>query len=249
MSISAAGTLGLVVALGICCVTSPTRAAEFRLVTHPLAPFTTGTEGAPGGLAIEMVQRILARTGDTGHFVFEPFPRVLRDVKSGPLTIGFIVARTPEREHDMQWVGPLVVNGVYFYQRAGRPTALKSLDDARALGSIGVQNNDADRAYLEKLGFKNLELSESQKTDVIKLYHGHIDATPMGELVFPYLAKEAGLAMGDFERTPVKLYDSAVYLALSPDIPKDVVQTWATALDAIKATSEQTALMSRYLDQ
>ncbi len=224
----------------------PGLAAELRILTHPLAPFTTGPATAPEGLAIDIVQAILARTGDTGTLTVEPFPRLLRDVESGPWTVGFIVARTPERERLMQWVGPIAVSEVYFYQRAGTSPLVTSLDEARRLGRIGVQLGNADAHYLQNLGFTNLDYSDAQVTDIIKLDRGRLDATPVSRLVFSSLAKQAGLPAGDFVRTPFKLYELGIYVALSPDIPKSVVNAWSAALTAMKATGEQTVLLDRY---
>jgi ABC-type amino acid transport substrate-binding protein len=44
----------------------------------------------------------------------------------------------------------------------------------------------------------------------------------------------------------VKLYDSEVYIALSPDVPKSLVDSWSAALQALKETGEYAALMARY---
>ncbi len=221
-------------------------AAEFTLLTHPLPPFTTGTTAAPTGLAVELVETILRRTGDTGEVQVVPYPRLMRDVQQGPSTIAFIVARTPEREALMQWVGPIVVTPVSLYMRASAPVVPRTLAESRTLGSIGVTRGGADARFFEEHDFANLDFGESQATDLRKVYLGRLDATPMGTIVFESVLDEIGLKRSDFQRAPFTLYDSAIYAAVSPDVPASVIQSWSAALDELKRSGEYAALLARY---
>jgi polar amino acid transport system substrate-binding protein len=225
---------------------SAAAADELRVVTHMLPPLTTGDPESPAGVSVELVKTIMQRTGDTGSPQVEPFPRLLQDVRTGPRTVGFIVARTPEREPLMQWVGPILVSGVYLYKKAGSPVQIATLDDARHLGGIGVTRGDADHTYLLKQGFTNLDISESQTADLRKVQLGRLAATPISELVFTRTVVAAGLDPGDFERTPVKLYDSRVFVVFSPDVPLRLVQSWAAELTAMKKSGEFATLLQRF---
>jgi polar amino acid transport system substrate-binding protein len=222
------------------------RAAEFTLLTHPLPPFTTGTTAAPTGLAVELVETILKSTGDTGEVQVVPYPRLMREVQLGPSTIAFIVARTPEREALMQWVGPIVVTPVYLYMKADAPVVPRTLADARTLGSIGVTRGGIDARFFQEHGFDSLDFSESQATDLSKVYLGRLDATPMGAVVFDSVLDEIGLKRSDFQRAPFALYDSFVYAAVSPDVPGSVIESWSAALDAMKRSGEYAAILARY---
>jgi polar amino acid transport system substrate-binding protein len=232
----------------LACLAAPARATDLRLLTHPLAPFTVGTSANLSGLAVEVARGILKRTGDGSAIATEPFTRVLQDIQAGPSTIGFIVARTPAREPTMQWVGPIVSTGVYLYKKAGSPVSITTLEDARKLAHIGVARGNADEKFLTEQGFKNLDLSDNQQLDLKKLQLGRLDATPISEIVFSTMVHEAGLQASDFERTPVKFYDSTVYFGVSPDVPKSTVQAWQDALDAMKASGEYAAIVARYTE-
>jgi polar amino acid transport system substrate-binding protein len=226
-------------------------AAELRILSHRLPPFTSeaaaaGEGAAPPGLAVEIISRLLTRTGDTGTLTVEPFPRMLQDIQAGPMTMGFIVARTPPRERLMQWVGPLVVNGVYLYKKAGSPVAIATLEDARRLEGIGVTREDADHRFLREQGFTNLQISESQQLDLRRVLLGRVDVTPIGEMAFAAAVSALGLRPGDFERTPVKLFDSEVYIAFSPDVPARIIASWSAALQAFKSSDEFKPLLARY---
>jgi polar amino acid transport system substrate-binding protein len=225
---------------------SPERAAALTLLTHRLPPFTTGTDAAPGGLAVELLREILRLTGTTGEIRTVPYPRLLHEVQAGPLTVGFIVARTPSRERLMQWIGPILVTGVYLYRRAGAAPALQTLEDARKLGRIGTTRGGIDAAYLVQHGFDNLDFSESQETDLRKLQLGRVDATPMGAVVFSQLLKETGFPREAFEQTAVRLYDSNICFALSPDVPAATMQAWSQALADLKGSGAYARMLARY---
>jgi polar amino acid transport system substrate-binding protein len=221
-------------------------AGELRIVTHDLPPFTIGSTPALTGVAVDLVRAIMRRTGDTGAIQMEPFPRLMHDLQSGPETVGFVVARTPERDPLMQWVGPILVNSVYFYKKAGSSLQVQTLDDVRHLAGIGVTRGDADHMFLTEHGFTNLDVSESQSADLRKVALGRVEVTPVSQLVFPSLIEAAGLHASDFERTPVKLFDSMVYLALSRDVSAATIQAWAAALAAVKSSGEFAAILARY---
>jgi polar amino acid transport system substrate-binding protein len=222
------------------------RAVEYTLLTHPLPPFTTGTAAAPTGLAVELVEAILRRTGDTGKVQVEPYARLMRDVQQEPSTIAFIVARTPERERLMQWLGPIVVVPVHLYMKASAPMVPRTLEDAKALGRIGVARGGVDARYFEGNGFGNLDYSDSQATTLRKIYLGRVDATPIGSIVFDSLLDEIGLTRSDFMWAPFALYNSFVYAAVSPDVPGSVIRSWSAALDDLKRSGEYAALLARY---
>jgi polar amino acid transport system substrate-binding protein len=222
------------------------RAADFTLLTHPEPPFTTGTAAAPTGLAVELVETILKRTGDTGAVQVVPYPRLMREVQRGPSTIGFIVARTPEREALMQWVGPIVVSPCRLYMKAGAAMLPRTLAESRTLGRIGVTRGGIDARYFEEHGFGNLGYGESQATDLRKVYLGRLDATPMAAVVFDSVLDEIGLKRSDFTWAPFTLYDSLVYAAVSPDVPGTVVRSWSAALDGLKRSGEYAEMLARY---
>jgi polar amino acid transport system substrate-binding protein len=227
-------------------ISLPSDAETLTVLTHQLPPFTTGTVASPTGLAVDLVRALLLHTGDRGDIAVVPYARLLRDVQQGPLTVGFIVARTPQRERLMQWVGPFMVSGVYLYKKAGAPMTISSLADARKLAAIGVTRGDIDARFLEEQHFDNLDYSENQAADLQKLRLGRLDATPMGAIVFDHAVRDAGLQPSEFEQTKVKLYESRVCFAFSPDVPGAVVQGWAAALAGMQASGEFAALLARY---
>lgn len=240
--------LGLV-ALGLvasAAMPAPARAETLRFLTHRLAPFTTGGSEAPRGLAIDIVTELMRRTGDQGPIEVTSFSRLLEALELDTHAVGFVIARTPEREFKMGWVGPLTVSGVYVYKKAGSPVRVRTLDELRTLDVVAVQKGNADDEYLTRLGFANLSHSYQQVETLGLVRNGRAAATPMSELVFPSLVAEAGLRRSDFERTALKLYDSKLYLGFSRHIGARVIDAWSAALASLKASGRYAEIVGAY---
>jgi polar amino acid transport system substrate-binding protein len=225
---------------------SPASAVELQFLTHRLAPFTIDAAGPPRGLAVDLVTELMRRTGDTGAITVTSFARVLEAVRMKTNVVGFVIARTPEREVTMQWVGPLAVSGVYVYKKAGSPVRLRTLDDLRRLDVVAVQLGNADDTYLTKLGFTNLTRPYRQIDTLALVLNGRAAATPISELVFPSLVAEATLPRMEFERTEVKLYDSRVFLGFSKHIDAAVIASWSAALEALRTSGRYDQIVAAY---
>jgi polar amino acid transport system substrate-binding protein len=218
-------------------IISTTVMAEVQFYTHNIKPFTWQEKGQVTGFATDIVRAMMDIRGQKNQsFKVVPFKRGLKMAQTQKNIGMFIVARRPEREDTVKWVGPLLTNEVYFYKKKGSAITPKTLDDIKKLNSVGVGLGNADDTFLTKEGFKNLDRAPAQKTSVQKLAVGRVDVAPVGNIVLGEVAKEAGIDPAELERTDVKLYDSLVYLVFSKDISDAEVAEWAKALEEVKAT-------------
>ena len=226
---------------------NPAYANEIVFTTHFMKPFTWQEDGEFKGFATEIVREMMKIMNHPEKFQMYPFIRGLKEVKSESNRAFFIVARRPEREKMVKWVGPLVSNGVYFYKKKNSSVKLDSLEDLWNIKSIGVERGVADETFLRSKGFNNLVTLDNQKQLLQMLNAERIDVGPMGELVMPEMAKIAGINPNEFERTAIKLYDSEVNLAFSKDVPDHVVLKWQQALDDLKASGKYQEIYQKYL--
>lgn len=220
--------------------------SHIDFTTHEIRPFAWEDDGVAKGFAVEIVNHLFLQRGYNQPITFVPFKRGLKDVQTENDKAFFIMARRPERENQVKWVGPLITNGVYFYIRRNAGTQLKTLEDMLNLSRIGVASANADHAFLKSKGFNNLEVTSTQKQSLLMLESGRVDAIPVGELVFPELVKELGLSLSQFQKTAIKLYDSELYIGFSKNIPDENVSLWQSSLDKIKGTQEYNLLVQQY---
>ncbi|WP_136810406.1 substrate-binding periplasmic protein [Desulfosediminicola flagellatus] len=223
------------------------QAETCTFLTHFIKPFTFQEEGNIKGLAVDIVKEMMDIMEHPKQFTMLPFKRALLTVQSSDNHALFIVARRPEREETVKWVGPLVSSSVYFYKKKGTNLDLKTLSDIKELWRVGVGRGNADHTYLEAQGFTNLQKTNNQVQSLQMLQLGRVDVTPMSELVMPEMAKHAGIDLDSIERTAVKLYDSILFLAFSIDTPDDVVDGWQRALDTVKISGKYQDIYDRYI--
>ncbi|MDU0353718.1 transporter substrate-binding domain-containing protein [Paraglaciecola aquimarina] len=223
-------------------------ANEIRFLSHSIKPFTYDEKGEMKGFAVEIVETLMERTNTREKISLYPFKRALKNVQSKDDHALFIVARIPERENTVKWVGPIFSSDVYFYKKKGSAISIRSIDDIRKVRSIGVQLGNADFTYLTGLGVTNFSQTISHTQSIKMLNKGRIDITPISEFVLPYVTAEAGIDINNFERINFKLYESSLYIAFSKNVPNETIVAWQNALTSIKSSGLYAEIYQKYSD-
>ncbi|MBB1438672.1 transporter substrate-binding domain-containing protein [Shewanella sp. SG41-4] len=219
---------------------------QVRFITHPLPPFSYQDNGSLSGFSIDIIQAMMQHTQQTANIQMYPFNRAFQLLKSQPNTALFVIAKRPEREVSMKWVGPILSSGVYFYQKRNSGLSLAHLEDLKHVSNVGVVFGNADHTFLDSQGFTNLSTDKSQLQSLKMLNYGRVDVAPMSELIMPFLAKAAGIDINSIERTPIKLYDSTLYIAFSNDTTDEVVALWQQAFDELKSSGQYQTIYQDY---
>lgn len=222
-------------------------AETLSFYTHFIRPYAYAENGKIDGFAVALVREMKTMVGHPEAFKMVPFSRGLQSVQANPRRALFIMARRPERENTVKWVGPLIKSAVYFFQRAGDETVLRTLQDVKQLDAVGVGRGNADDYYLRQRGFTNLHPSNDHMLSLQMLMLGRIQTTPMDELVMPAMAKQAGIPVESIMRSDVRLYDSILYLGFSLDTSDETVAKWQKALDTLKSTGRYKEILRQYI--
>ena len=223
------------------------QAENISFSTHLIKPFSYQEKGEIKGFAVEVVREMMKLQGYPQEFKLYPFIRGLKVVQIESNRAFFIVARRPEREKTVKWVGPLVTSGVYLYKKRGSDINASNLAEVKNKYSVVVHRGNADHYFLQKENFTSLYNKNNQMQTIQMVNRRRIDLTPISELVMPQIAKEAGIDIKDIERTNIKLYDSTLYLAFSLDIPDKTVDQWQQALDTLKTSGKYREIYNKYL--
>ncbi|MCT8987437.1 substrate-binding periplasmic protein [Shewanella phaeophyticola] len=138
---------------------------------------------------------------------------------------------------------------MYFYKKRSANLTLSRLDDLKRLQNVGVVLDNADHSYLNSIGFTNLSTDNDQLQSLRMLSYGRVDVAPMSELVMPFLAQAANIDISTIERTPIKLYDSTLYIAFSADTSDAVIAQWQHAFDQLKASGRYQTIFDQYFNK
>jgi polar amino acid transport system substrate-binding protein len=124
--------------------------AQVRAVAPALPILVTSTDGvtADGGQSVELVREASRRAGLSVSVEIQPWVRALSTAQKNPNVLLFPVTRTPDREAQFEWLGP--VNRLEYWIFRSTTGQAPRLTNVAELGnySIGVLKNDAAAQYL-----------------------------------------------------------------------------------------------------
>lgn len=226
----------------------PAHAAGLRFMSEDFPPYSYLENDEPRGLFVDMIREIQRTLGEEpARITYYPWARGYKNLFMGIGDVLFPMAVTPERSHLFKFVGPVFWDDVYFYRRKGSGIHITSMDDARQVGKIAVTRNDVYHLHLKNMGFTNLDVSSSQKSDFMKLLKGRVDLVPMGRKILPFFLKsKPDLDPDDFERVGPPIFFTSCYLAFSRATPDEVIKRWQNALDELKKTGVWLKIMDKY---
>lgn len=221
-------------------------AATVRAVTEETS-FTWSVDGRVEGPAAAVVERTLALAGIADYRMeLYPWARAYDLALHEPGVLIYLIARTPAREAQFQWVGEVMRLRYYFYRLASRDDVrIERLEDARAY-RLGVLRDDVRHQYLQTLGFQRLVVSGQQKDNFSRLLNGQVDALLLPEKDASHFCQDAASTCPGLRRLAVlEDLDTPLYMAFSPTTPAPLVARLREAFAQLKASGE----LARLLEQ
>jgi polar amino acid transport system substrate-binding protein len=236
------GLLALAFALSLA---APADAA-LRLLSEEFPPINFSEQGLPRGLAVEIVQEIQRRQGTDLEIEFMPWARAFREAKGAGEVALFSMARTPAREKQFKWVGPIVTFYSSLYAPARDGMRLRSLEDAKRASAVLVVRDWFTAEELKTLGFQNLVSVSEPVTAVKMLLAKRAPFFATERLSMPGILSKAGIAENSLEIV-YSYASSEGYIAFSPDTPDATVKAWAERLREMKKDGSFLAIYKRWL--
>jgi polar amino acid transport system substrate-binding protein len=223
--------LGILVLLS--CV-QPVPAEKLRVITEEYPPYNyTDEKGVLTGTSTALVKGVLDKLGVKAVIEVLPWSQGYEIVKNNPDSALYSMARTPERELDFMWVGPIGSYDNWLYAKKGSGVKVNTLDDAKGVRSIAVVKNEAGQQTLAKNGFINFVYADSTADGLKKLAAGDADLWLGTRADVELVAKQAGVDPANLEPA-VQVGTSDLYIAFNKNTPYETVMQWQRALDSLK---------------
>ncbi len=208
------------------------RAQDMMVLTEESPPYNYIHEGKITGSSTEIVREILKRLGKPDNIQVLPWARSYKLLQTRPHVALFATTRTPEREDQFHWIGPLFTVHYGFYARRDSGLQLNSLEDAKQAGLIATYKDDVKEQLLISMGFTNLDSSKSPANNLKKLMNGRVDLWLFDNVGMPDLARQQNVDPGELVLAlPFRSYQS--YVAISRQTPQEVVDQWRATLQTM----------------
>lgn len=217
--------LALVLA-GACCAASA--APSIYITTDRTVPAVIVLRATSQPTLIERVHDVATRAGIAYTIRQYPWKRAYAVALERQDGCVYATSRTPEREAQFKWIGPLYERTWVLAGRAGQDYQVRTLDDARKY-RIGTFAGDAGHEYLRSRGF-NVDPAQVDNANPPKLLLGRIDlwvsaTSSNGPEFYPYYPHAI---------VPVLKFNTVgLYLACNKGVPDEVVTRMNAAVVAM----------------
>jgi len=209
-------------------------ASNLQIITEELAPYNfMSKEGEITGQSTEVVREILTRLGQEVEIQLMPWNKGYVLALSKPDVILYSTFRTAERENLFNWVGPIASDEMFFYARKGSDIIIRSLENTKTVGAIGVVKDDARHQLLTKNHITNLKLYRSDVDCYKALASGEVELVLGINHTMAKMAALAGVDPSEFKAVYV-LRKTPMYIAFNKNIPVNIVKQWQDALNEMK---------------
>lgn len=217
--------------------------------TENLAPlnYQEGTEVQ--GFSVELLRKMATAAGLSLELQVLPWQRAVQMAEGQANSVLFSLTRTPEREAQFQWVGPIAPRRVLIYRLAKRgDLSLPQLSELRER-RIGVVRDSAADRLLQAAGLKpgiELEHGLDDATNVRKLLASRMEFVVLLDWAAAWAMRQHKLDYATLQ--PVIELDVArsYWYGLRPDVDPALARRLQAALDALKRDGRYEQLRQRY---
>ena len=207
-----------------------------RIVTTEEPPTNYTYQGVFTGTTTDIVEEIKKRLGLSAKIEVKPWACSYAIAKSEANVAIYTAGRTQERiAHGFHFIGPVASRRHILWKRRSSPLEISGVMDIKENNLVvGAMRGDWREKYFVNLGV-NVESVTVHHQNMKKLLAGRIHLWASSDIEAPSIADDLGIDMSEVEVAYV--FDQAgSYIMLSRETPKDVVDQWREAYQAIQKT-------------
>lgn len=218
-------------------------------LTENLPPLNYLDDSGAQGFSVELLRLMAASAGIRLELQVLPWQRAMQAAEATAHSVLFSLTRTPEREAQFQWVGPIAQRRVLLYKLASRTDLSMSTLNDLGTARIGVVRDSAADRTLQAAGLRpgvQLEQGLDDATNVRKLLAGRMEYVALLDWAAAWNLRQLQLPYGTLQPVMEQDVTRSYYYGLRLDADPAVVRRLQTALDAIRRDGRYEKLRLRY---
>lgn len=224
---------------------STARAAEdVTILTEDYPPLNYVADGKLQGPSVEVVDAIRAELGIAREIKVYPWARAYKLTETEKNTALFSMTRSPTREDQFKWVGPLAEKKIGLFARRDSEIKLNSLDDARGY-LIGVQKGGHGLDYLKERGFTNFDASTTPMANLKKLLKDRTDFWFASNATVAGNTRKLGLSSDEL-KLALAVDNSFMFIAFNKETDDTVIAAWQRAFDSLMESGFLREALEKY---
>ena len=208
---------------------------EIVFLTEEIYPLSyAGTGGTPEGQSVQVIRELSRRQNCNSSIEIRAWSDAYGTALATPGYAVFPTARTPEREREFAWAGPIATFDYVLYATKDSGIALQSLEAARNAGTIAVVERDARHDFLVRNQFTNIRAYSSDAECLDALLNGSVSLWLGSSATTPETLRRKGIP--ESALVPVySLIRTELYIAFNRNTDPVTVRAYQETLDAMKA--------------
>lgn len=210
-------TLLLSVFVYTSCVSAQEQEITFVYENYP--PYEFPTDSGPDGITASRIKEVCKRLGYRPRFVFAPWARALKLVKTGKVDGIFSIRKNKDREAFLSYTSSLVAKAEdRIFSLKGRLPPIQNLEDLKKF-SIGVVKGYSYGNQFDHHKSLKKEFSSENTSLIFRLNKGWLDTVVMNREVFKHYSKIANLSAERFTMQPYVITSQELFVAFSRKAP------------------------------
>jgi ABC-type amino acid transport substrate-binding protein len=219
---------------------------RLRFITEEYNPFNYTDNARITGLAPELLREICSLLEIESTMEVLPWEEGFNETLKTENAVLFTTTLNSTRKDLFKWAGPFASLDWIFYAASTRPVSLKTLEEAKEVGTIGVVPDYAMTEYLEAEGFTNLVYCTDIADAFTQLLNGAIDLFPSDQ----YTLEQALTSLGESVYSVIPqltIKTELLYFAFNKSIADAVVSDFQEALNECKKNGVLKQLTQNFL--
>jgi polar amino acid transport system substrate-binding protein len=244
--------LGLALLSGMFCVSSFAKPVELELYTQEFPPLQVQVGEQAEGYVVKFVEAVVEHASqnlemEISGIHFLPWKRAIRNTQENENVLFFSLSRTPNREQQFQWIGPVSPYEVAVYRHIeGPPVNPDYLSDLKNY-SFAAQAASSFEEVIKEEGFNNI-IPVNYGQVAIKLLRAHrVDFAPLVTSSYYYRMEQYGYNPDEFiEVIKIDKLCKELWLVTGNNTSPEVVSALQESFNQLKNDGLLEQLIAEY---
>ncbi len=229
------------------CLTSFATAEDLHVYTEEWPPYNYMVGNELKGISTEILLATceVAKINCQVHLV--PWARAYKTVLDTPNTLIYSIARSPQREKDFIWLGPILPRNTWIYGTAEMKASIHAKKDL-AGARIGVTREDASVDELLAADVPRTSITVlNSNADVMKMLKlGKINVVLNTEIGMAFNLQNSEMPPDAISKLMPMSDGSVLYFAMNPRSDPALINRLQSSIDKLKREGKIEAIVRNY---
>lgn len=220
-------------------------AGAVTIIAGEVPPYVIQSgQGAPSGMAIEVLEEAARRLHEPLHFELMPMARAIEQARYRPDVLLVPPVKSPQRAPRFLWITPLLDESFVLVTHRHHHPASVTVGELPSL-TIGAMRGSYGYSLSRTLPKQRVETVAEELNNANKLARGRIQAWAVAWNTARYTQAQAGLPLADLVRGET-LQTTPIYLAAHPGFPPREAARWRQTIEGMRQDGSLARILKQY---